>query len=74
LGRYDDSKYVEQVNQQFREAERPVVPSEILEAVAGAADLAGLQSVWSANKEWQTHPDFLAAKDKRKTELMKEAA
>lgn len=74
LGRYDDSKYVEQVNQAFREAERPVVPSEVLEAISGAMDMPSLQMVWKANHDWQSHPDFAAAKDKRKNELMKEAA
>ena len=74
LGRYDDSKYVEQVNREFRDAEKPIVPSEILEAISGAADLQSLQVVWSANREWQSHKDFSAAKDKRKAELMQEAA
>lgn len=69
LGRYDDSKYVDQVNKQFREAERPVVPTEVMEAINGALDLESLQIVWTANKDWQAHPDFAAAKDKRKHEL-----
>lgn len=73
LGRYDDSKYVEQVNQKFREEERPVVPSEVLEAVSGAETLESLQVVWSANKDWQSHIDFEAAKNKRKAELQEAA-
>lgn len=69
LGRYDDSKYVEQVNRGFREAERPVVPAEVLEAISGAGDMQSLAKVWSANRDWQTHADFVAAKDARKNEL-----
>lgn len=47
-----------------------VIPAEILDAVAGAETLASLQAVWTANREWQADPAFMAAKDKRKAELM----
>jgi hypothetical protein len=38
-------------------------------AIAGAETLESLATVWHDNKEWQTHPDFQAEKDKRKQEL-----
>lgn len=50
------------------------LPAPILSAVTQAQDLETLQAAWTANKQWQGHPDFAAAKDKRKDELMKEAA
>ncbi len=49
-------------------------PQEVLDAVSMAGDLDALQTVWTANKDWQKAPDFQTAKDKRKEELMKEAA
>jgi len=45
------------------------IPQAVLEAVKGAADLASLQTVWTANKRWQAHPEFTEAKDQRKAEL-----
>lgn len=51
-----------------------VTPQPVLDAVAGALDLQALQTVWTANTQWQKAPDFQQAKDKRKAELMKEAA
>lgn len=40
-----------------------------IKAIGGTTDLQSLQQVWTANKDWQKHPDFVAAKDKRKEEL-----
>ena len=45
------------------------VPVEVMDAVSGAETLEALATVWHANKEWQTHPDFQAEKDKRKSDL-----
>lgn len=49
----------------------PYTPSNVMGAINGAATLESLAAVWKANVAWQTHPDFLAAKDKRKLELTK---
>lgn len=46
------------------------VPQEVLDALAGAETQDSLKTVWTANKKWQSHPEFLAAKDRRKAELM----
>lgn len=51
-----------------------VIPQDVLDAVRGAVDLPSLQAVWSANKNWQLHPEFKEAKDQRKSELSQEAA
>lgn len=69
LGKFDDNKYVQERAAEEHRAKKPVVPTEVLEAITGAGDLGSLQTVWKANKDWQSHPDFLAAKDKRKGEL-----
>lgn len=50
------------------------VPQHLLEAVYGAETLQSLHQVWTANREWQTHPDFCAAKDERKRQLEQEQA
>ena len=44
-------------------------PPEIIEAAKGAADIEALQTVWTANREFQHDPEFLKAKDTRKKEL-----
>lgn len=53
---------------------QPEVPEPVMDAIRGASDLASLQTVWTANKEWQTNADFCAAKDQRKTELSQKDA
>jgi DNA recombination protein Rad52 len=45
------------------------IPQEVIDAAHGAETLEALGQVWTANKQWQTDPAFLAAKDKRKAEL-----
>mgnify|MGYP002621589324 FL=1 len=45
------------------------VASEVMKAVSGSETLQSLQAVWTANREWQSDPEFLKAKDKRKAEL-----
>ncbi|MBB95630.1 MAG: hypothetical protein CML68_13695 [Rhodobacteraceae bacterium] len=50
------------------------LPQVVLDAVSGVLDMDGLAKVWTGNKQWQTHPDFQKAKDKRKAELEREAA
>lgn len=52
----------------------PVIPQEVLDAASGAETLQSLQKVWTANKQWQSDPAFMAAKEARKSELTKEAA
>lgn len=44
-------------------------PREVIEAAKGAATLKDLQTVWTANREFQHDPEFLNAKDTRKKEL-----
>jgi hypothetical protein len=69
LGKFDDNKYVADVDAEFREAERPQAPQSVIDAAHGAETLESLGQVWTANKQWQTDQAFVAAKDKRKTEL-----
>ena len=69
LGKFDDNKYVAEVGAEFREAERPKAPPGPIDAAHGAETLESLGQVWTANKKWHSGPAFVAAKDKRKTEL-----
>lgn len=48
------------------------VPPKVMDAIRGAATLQSLQTVWTNNREWQSNPEFLRAKDERKAELQKE--
>lgn len=50
------------------------VPQAVLDAISGAETLQSLQTVWTANREWQTDPAFVTAKDSRKAELTRAAA
>lgn len=50
------------------------LPPEVKEAILGAETIQSLQTVWTANREWQTHEDFVKAKDQRKAELTQEEA
>lgn len=72
LGLFDDNQYVAQRKEEERRDKAPAVPAEVMDAISDAPDLAGLHAVWSANKRWQTHPDFAAEKDKRKQEIKAE--
>lgn len=71
LGKFDDNKYVAEVSAEFEEKRANENPptQTALDALAGAETLESLASVWTANKSFQTHPDFMAEKDKRKLEL-----
>lgn len=52
-----------------------VAPQEVFDAVNGAETIQSLVTVWTSNKQWHADPNFLAAKDERKSELtQKEAA
>lgn len=76
LGRFDDAKYVQERTAEEQAAKVEPTPGEILEAAYGAETIDALQNVWTANKEWQASPDFQAAKETRKKQLLeqKEAA
>lgn len=89
LGRWDDSKYVEQVNREYREAEKPPAePAPVAsaaeiatakEAIAGLDDLQAFAAWWGGfvrkARHVAEHPEVIAAKDARKAELShKEAA
>lgn len=52
----------------------PETPEAVLGAVTNADSLQVLQSVWSANKEYQGNSDFQKAKDARKAQLQNGAA
>lgn len=78
LGRWDDSRFVEQVNQEFRQKEaRAEVPPEAVAAVVEAinsqeteADLREyFGALYTNRRTISQHPDVIAAKDKRKAEL-----
>jgi len=49
------------------------VPPEVMAAIEGAETLQSLQTVWTANRDWQKDDRFLAAKEKRKQELQEPA-
>jgi hypothetical protein len=44
-------------------------PKAVLDAIKGAGNLDSLKTVWEANREWQKHPAFAAAKEIRKNEI-----
>lgn len=81
LGRWDDQKYVAEVNAGYREAEAPKPAPEpeadpnILEAIAGATSEEDLKAHWTGNAAYQGYAWFRQAINARKTELQqKEAA
>lgn len=86
LGRWDDQKYVEQVNREYREEERAETVSDELAnftaAVTSAClslemaqDAETLRNVWSGlRRDVQADAAVIKAKDARKAELMKVAA
>lgn len=88
LGRWDDQKYVAQVNAEFRQEERkdsaPPAASQVeidtaKDAAAACADLSALVAWWkglNANaKHIAAFPEVIAAKDARKAQLeQKDAA
>jgi hypothetical protein len=86
LGRWDDQKYVEQVNREYREDERADTVSDDLAnftaAVTSACltleiaqDAETLRNVWSGlRRDVQADAAVIKAKDARKAELMKVAA
>lgn len=61
LGRWDDSRYVEAVNRDYREAEKPAEPDpreladRIEKAIANAKDIPALEKLW---KHPQTNAAF----------------
>lgn len=79
LGRWDDQKYVAEVNAEYRKEERAApAPSAVeiqtaKEAAAAIADLPALAAWWTGlNKNAAhvaKHPEVIAAKDARKAEL-----
>jgi hypothetical protein len=75
LGRWDDQKYVAQVNQEYRKEEAAKVDhTEHVTRLANCDTLAELRHVWGElGKELHRVPEILAAKDKRKAELEADA-
>lgn len=87
MGRWDDQKYVQEVNAEYRAEERKGAgpsQSEIAHAravqdalvmIESAASLQDLQSVWgSIAKPVQADPRVIAAKDARKSQLSQKDA
>jgi hypothetical protein len=52
-----------------KEEYKPEIQQAVIDAAHGAETLESLGQVWTANKKWHSDPAFVAAKDKRKTEL-----
>jgi len=82
MGRYDDSKYVNDLKNEAAAAAEPVAPastySKHLSAISGAKTLDALQTAFVAAKadkslSRQDGEDLIAAKDARKAELTKPA-
>lgn len=77
LGRWDDQKYVAEVNAEYREAEKPgASPAEVASAVENinaAATLEALQATFGGYyrnaRHVADHPMVVAAKDQRKLQL-----
>lgn len=44
-------------------------PPEVIEAARGAMTMEALGTIWTANRDYQTDPEFLKTKDTRKKEL-----
>ena len=83
LGRWDDSKYVAEVAEEFRQAERSKTPpvdmaheravTDAQAMIESADSLQDLQSVWKAMMgKTQADRRVIEAKDKRKAELSKQ--
>jgi DNA repair and recombination protein RAD52 len=53
---------------------QPDPPQEVMDAINGAETMQSLQTVWHANREWQSNPSFAAAKDTRKNEIQQKDA
>lgn len=79
LGRWDDQKYVAEVNAEYRKEERAApAPSAVeiqtaKEAAAAITDLPALAAWWKGlnahMRHVAEHPEVIAAKDARKAEL-----
>lgn len=74
LGRWDDSKYVQGVNDQYREAERPKMLEAIVTAIEEAQTADDLKAIWEGNADLQVLADFKSAVNKRKAGLTKPEA
>lgn len=77
LGRWDDQKYVAQVNAEYREAERDNPPSPLelaIQAALTARDEADLRDVWDAHSGLHNSIEFRNAVNARKKAMQEKAA
>ena len=73
LGRWDDQKYVAEVNEEYRreEAERsgPSPLDIAVDAATKARDLEDLTAIWGSHKQFHENQGFRQAVAARKTQL-----
>lgn len=78
LGRWDDQKYVAQVNAEYREEERKGQPDPAqiaIDSLTAAAGIDALAAIWKdLPKPIQADKRVIAAKDARKAALSEKAA
>lgn len=79
LGRWDDQKYIAQVDEQYREKENPTpTPAEAVASINAAMSLDELKAVfgqlYSTHRAIAETAEVVAAKDKRKNELQEKDA
>lgn len=66
MGKFDDTRYVAEMNEEFKEPTILDIASNEMRSVANIDDL---KTVWLKYKSLQTNTEFVKAKDKRKEEL-----
>lgn len=73
LGQFEDSKYVQQVNQQYREQEAAERYADDAQTLRGAKTLEELKNAWG-NLSKEARTALQSVKEERKAELDKENA
>jgi len=69
MGRYDDNKYVAEMQQEF--APKPMSKEKAIELLSQAIDIKALQSAWKSisSEDVAKNPDVIGLKEARKAEF-----